>query len=319
MKDPKKQRRSYKNTKPRVFLFFLVLAVLFWILTKFSKEINGTTSVQLSYGSVPQEVILAETSSQEITFDVTANGFTILLHKLRRPEVPIALNAYYQEGENNITISNEQLLGVIQRELGGDIVVRNLQPASIQIQLDQMIAKKVHVVPTTEIEFREGFQAIDSAYTQPDSVTVRAPKRMIDSIGTITTQLLKAKDVAANLSANVGLDVPKRNHVSWEPTSVTVKLNVTEYVQKELTVPIQLINVPSNMSVKLVPESVLLRMNIPIQRFQQVSANDFSVVCDYANRNKEENFMLPELLKKPKWLREVEFEDKKIDYLIFKQ
>ncbi|MDC7995580.1 hypothetical protein [Altibacter sp. HG106] len=318
MKDSRKPRRSYKNTKPRVFIFFLILAIVFWILTKFSKEINGSSSVMLSYVSIPQEVILSEASSEKITFDISANGFKLLLFKLRRPEIPVSVSTYFEQGKDSITLSNEQLLGLIQRELGSDVVVRNLQPTSVQITFDQMISKKVAVMPMTDIVFREGFQAIDSAYAIPDSVSVRAPKSSIDSLGTVSTLPLEAQNVDNDLSETVRLDLPEREHVTWDPVQVKVALKVAEFVQKEVTVPIQLINVPSDVSVKLVPETVLLRMNLPINEFQEVTANDFSVVCDYSKRNRDENFMLPELLKKPDWLRNVEFEDKKIDFLIFK-
>ena len=47
-------------------------------------------------------------------------------------------------------------------------------------------------------------------------------------------------------------------------------------------------------------------------------SEDLVLICDYTKRDKNENFMIPELLEKPESILNIVIKAKKVDYLIFK-
>ena len=63
-----------KNPKIKSFLFFLLLATLFWFLTKFSRDSEATLTTTLDYINIPDSVIVTNDNVKEITFDVSGNG-----------------------------------------------------------------------------------------------------------------------------------------------------------------------------------------------------------------------------------------------------
>jgi len=106
--------------------------------------------------------------------------------------------------------------------------------------------------------------------------------------------------------------------ISFDPKEVTVSVEVSEFSQKEIVLPIEVINLPENIIIKLIPSVVTVVFNVSVEEFKEITENDFSLVCDYAKRNIEENFMIPDLIKSPSGIVNMEFDTKKIDYLIFK-
>ena len=97
-----------------------------------------------------------------------------------------------------------------------------------------------------------------------------------------------------------------------------MSLKVAEFSQGKFTLPIEVINLPPDLDIKLVSPNVTVSYDVSVNDFSEISKDSFRVICDYSKRNKEENFMLPILEKMPPNIQNVVFEPKKIDFLIFK-
>ena len=52
--------KKHKNLKVKRFLFFLLLAAIFWVLTKFSREFTATMVAKIQYENVPENAALSE-------------------------------------------------------------------------------------------------------------------------------------------------------------------------------------------------------------------------------------------------------------------
>ena len=95
-------------------------------------------------------------------------------------------------------------------------------------------------------------------------------------------------------------------------------MDVKEFTQKELTLPIEIINLPEGVTIKLIPEISTIRFDVSVDDFRNTVENEFRLVCDYSERNEQENFIIPRLLNQPEDVLNIEILDKKIDFLIFK-
>ena len=67
-------KKTFKSIKLNMFFFFLLLAVIFWALTKFSKENTAKITANLAYNNVPNNYLLAEENISEIRVEITSNG-----------------------------------------------------------------------------------------------------------------------------------------------------------------------------------------------------------------------------------------------------
>lgn len=310
--------RNGKNAKAKRLLFFLFLATIFWVLTKFSREFTSTMHAKINYENIPDTAALAENNTKEITFDLTANGFEILFYKFKKPSIPIQVGQYYTKEEHGFKLGKTELLRLVSSNFNRNLAIKNISLDELDVRLDPIILKRVKVIPNTDIRYKVGFKAVDSFIVIPDSVTISGPSGILKNIKSIRTDVISLENVEKNISEAVGVVSDTEDIVSIKPDKVKVKLEVAEFSQVKFTLPVEVINLPPNMEIKLVPKTVTVTFDVSVNDFTKVSKENFRLVCDYTERNKEENFMLPFFEKTPENVHNVMVEPKKVDFLIFK-
>ncbi len=311
-------KKKYKSSKVKSFFLFLLLAILFWALTKFSREYTATINASVHYKNIPKNTILGEENPKELSFDVTANGFEFLMYKLKDPSVKIDVNSFYNEEAGRANVSKSDLVKLITNQLKKNISVRNVSINELTVALNEIVSRTIPVHANANITFKEGFNSIDSLKIIPDSVSVSGPASDVKEISFVETSPVIVENADGAININAPLAVSKNEKVSFSPREVQLQLEVVEFSQKEMLLPIEVINLPEDTTIKLIPEMVKVVFSISVNDFKTISKDDFQLICDYAVRNTEENFMVPKFLKKPKSVLNIELSDKKIDYLIFK-
>lgn len=313
--DPKNNRN--KNIKIKSFLFFLGMAVILWFLTKFSGEIKVNVQADILYQDIPETVLLSNQNEKHLTMDVTANGFQMLLYALRDAQLPIAITPYYQEGDSIVHLSELELAGIVKRQLGVGQVA-NISPATLQIRLDRSVQKKVPIRLSGKLGYKEGYRSLNGPILIPDSVVLHGPSELVKTLDSISTQTFNRKNIDASFQEELTLDLPNDSRLQVHPKAIVIQLDVAEFSQKTVQVPIQLINVPENTNVKMIPEVIQLKFEVTVEDFNNVDASSFQVVCDFSDKISEGHFMIPRITYKPKEVFRVELETKKVEYLIFK-
>ncbi|MDN3723878.1 CdaR family protein [Aequorivita sp. SDUM287046] len=310
--------KNSKNAKINRFLLFLLLATSFWILTKFSREFTSSMTAKIKYENIPETAALADNNAKEITFDLTANGFEILFYKFKQPTITVPVTKYYANDKGLFTISRSELLRMVSANFNRNLAIKNLSIEELTVHLDPIVLKRVRVAAKTDIKFKNGFKAVDSIRLIPDSITISGPSGSLKNINAIETELISINNVEKNIAETVKVVSPGNEIVSIKPNKVEFQLVVAEFSQGQFTLPVEVINLPPDMNVKMVPNAVSVTFDVSVNDFASISKDSFRVVCDYSQRNKEENFMLPYLEKKPQNVYNVVFEPKKIDFFILK-
>ncbi|QAA80397.1 YbbR-like domain-containing protein [Aequorivita sp. H23M31] len=314
----KNTSRKYSKRKVKLFLFFLLVASIFWVLTKFSREFTASMVAKIHYINLPDTAALAHNNPQGITYDLTANGFEILFYKFKKPALEVDVAKYYEEDENGFTISRNELGSQLGAKFNKYMEIKNLPADGIKIKLDPIVLKKVKVEPKFEIGFKDGFKPIDSIKVKPDSITISGPEGVLKKISGVPTNLLSLKDVDRSISETVEINPPTQEIVKINPSKVLIEWPVAEFSQGKFTLPVEVINLPPGVELKLVPERVTVTFDISVNQFSSVSRENFRVICDYSKRNDKENFMLPILAKKPEGAVNIVFDPKKVDFFVFK-
>jgi len=166
--------------------------------------------------------------------------------------------------------------------------------------------------------YKEGFKPLGAMQSQPDFITISGPARSVDSLQYVETIPISMEHVEKDVRIVLTLKKPLNKEITISEETITAFQKVAEYTQKRITLSVKPLNVPSNLRLKLIPELISITFNVSIDDFKDINESDFELVCDYNERNKVENFMTPQLRKQPQTIADVEFETKKIDFLIFK-
>ncbi|MDX1463463.1 MAG: CdaR family protein [Marinirhabdus sp.] len=311
--------KTFKSIKINMFFFFLLLAIVFWGLTKFSKENTANVEASIVYENLPENYLLGDDNLQEIDFYITSNGVDFLLYKMKKPMVTIDVSKYFNNDTKSAVLSSEELKEELSKQIGYNGTIRNLSENSLTIQLQGIQSKKIPVIINATVSYGKGFRAVDSIRANPDSIVVSGPSRALDSISGIGTQEVSLKNVSESVSRNVALMPFPYEGLRSKTQSVNLEQTVMEFAQKKLSVPITIQNLPPNTVIKLIPQRITITCVVPIEKFSTITETDFTVVCDFKQRNTEETFISPTLVEAPAYAKNVEVLPKKIDYLIFKK
>jgi hypothetical protein len=308
----------FNNSRLKAIIFFLLLATVFWVLTKFSRQYTATAVATIRYLNIPELNQVKDNTLKVINFIQTASGFQFLYYKFRRPIVEIDLDNFYIDGKREIFIPKFELTGIFSSQLKADITIRGLRNDQLIVGLDAIISKKVAIKANTNFTFKDGFRSLGSLSIKPDSVVVSGPASYLNGINFLSTNLLSIEDLDKSFSQIVSLVSIDNAKISIAPLEVNAALNVAEFTQKTVIVPIELINVPQQTIVKLIPKAVTVTFNVSVTDFNKITANDFKLVCDFHSRDLDEDFIFLTKEEFPAGIYNIELSTNKIDYLIFK-
>ncbi len=313
-----KKIKDRKEKKIKTFLFFLLLATIFWMLTKYSNEYTQSIISKVEYINLPEKTILSDSTISEISFDVVANGFEFLLFKLKKPTITIDVSRFYSKETNQSIVSNNELKKLITQQLNKNILVRNISVTELHVFLKTIQTKKIPVKPLITIQYKPGFKNTSKAILQPDSIVVQAPKEVLDTLKFITTQTLNISDVDKSISQELLVNTPDNATITLENTKVWLQIPVEETIQKTIQLPLLLKNVPKSLQLKIIPERVSITYTTTVSNFNTIDTKIFKIESDYKKRNQENNTLHVNLVSTPDNVFDVTINPKSVNYLLVK-
>ncbi|MDT0555154.1 CdaR family protein [Patiriisocius hiemis] len=312
-----KAKRNYRATKLKSFFFFLLLAVVLWLLTKFSQEQTVSLITQVRYTNIPVSSQLSENNISKLSFDATTNGFEFLMLSLKNPSVEISITDYLSDEDSLVSIDQSELKQIIQNQIGKNLEVKNLSVSSIDVLLNALVSKEVPVALDNQVSFKKGFKTIQEVTITPNKVIVVGPNELLTTIDSIKTKPFKLNNVNSSFSEEVLLINPNPN-LKLETYKVVVAATVEEFTAHNITVPIDIRNAPPDKKIKLIPENIKISFVVSMSNFNSISKSDFSIICDFNTADKNQSFLIPEIAKSPEGISNIELSHNKINYLIFK-
>jgi len=307
-----------KKSKPKMFLLFLLIAAFIWFLSKFSRDFTASIDVEVVYTNTPQGIIVSDKNQNDIAFDLTASGFDFLYYKINRPKFYIDLGEYYNHDKSVVLIPPDDFKKIIANQLESDIIKKNISTNQLEILLDKLETKRVKVTLIDDISYTEGYKAVGAIRITPDSIEVSGPTHQLDTLNEIFTRLLSISDVSENISIVVDLNTSFEKKLSFEKSEVKIAIEVKEFTQKSILIPLSLKNSPTDFNIKLLPESIIIDFDVSLESFNKIKTSDFLIEIDYHNKNELENYMIPKLIKFPNSILNVELRQDKVNYLILK-
>lgn len=299
----------------RFFLLFVFVSFTFWLSTKLSNIYTLEQSFTLLLTEVPEGIIPSDTS-RKIKASVTASGFEILLYRLFDKSVTISLQeADFSSTLGRVSLRNQQFS--IEQQLFDNTRLNQIYPENLNIVYSRLDEKRVAVVPQTQIQLRAGYLSDFPIQSKPDSILVRGPKSILDTLKGVSSMFFEATDVYEGISQEVGLkSIPE---LQLEQETVQLIMPVSRYSEKEFVLQVEVINLPLGVRVKLFPPTAKLRATLPMALLNTVKESDFRLVVDCENLQDQESKSLKlNLLKQPPGLKQLIWEPEEVNYLIRK-
>ena len=299
----------------RFFLFFLLLSFTFWTSTKLSNTYIVEESFSIIWTNIPNGII-PSSENQQMNVSISASGIEILIYRLINKSINISLSQADFSREKGLVDLRGQAF-FIQKQFFENTKLNILNPLFLEFKFSRLEEKVFTVVPQIEINLRAGYLIDSSLKVTPDSILVRGPKSILDTLNSIQSESIIADDLYENFRKKVSLrSIPE---IQLSESKVTVEVAVSRYTEKEFLLNVEVINLPLGTRVKLFPPKAKVRVTLPLSVLRTIKTSDFNLVVDYNNIFKDVEKKLDLIMiRRPSSVKKVILEPKKVNYLIRK-
>ena len=151
-----------------------------------------------------------------------------------------------------------------------------------------------------------------------DSVVVKGPSSILDTIFKVETELLVLSDLDKTVKKNV--DLKEKKGIEFLQKKIEVTVPVEQFTEAKKTVLIRANNLPDSLVIRLFPRDVKVSYFVGLKRYDNVSADHFDFVVDYKQTlSTESNRLAISLIGKPTFVSNVRFYPQDVTYLIEKK
>ncbi|MFQ3341223.1 MAG: hypothetical protein ACI9TK_000882 [Flavobacteriaceae bacterium] len=299
----------------KFFFLFVLLSFVFWFSTKLSNTYQIEQSFTIHWDQIPKGIIVSQDSS-ELSLSITASGIEILWYRLFKNKISLSLNEiFFKSKEAMLTIDNQRFN--IKKQLFNNTVLNQISTPVLTIPYSRLAVKKVKIFSEQVLKLRVGYLIDKPVIISPDSLLVRGSQDMLDTLSKVNTVSFILEDVFESFQKDVALE--KIPELQFDIQVVALKQEISRYSEKEFTIPIEVLNIPKSVRVKLFPPTVTLKATMPLILLKRTNAFDFSLVVDYDLIITNELTTLPlRLVKQPEKVKKVIWEPKTVNYLIRK-
>jgi len=274
--------------------------------------------LNLEYTNFPQQTLVSTDAPKVLNVTVNANGFKLLTEFFSDKSLVIDLSAGRLLEDDKIRFSQDQLLAFCYRKMPAAGVI-SLDTKELIVPIDRMAAKEIEVFFQGEVSLSQGFKMIGQPKIEPNKITVYGPSQMIDTISSIRTIYTRLEGLRSNINKAIALESLFSNELSRSQDSIFWSAQILEYTQKQIELPVELINVPRGKKLQIFPEMMTLSVEIPVNEYALYDKSNFRLICDYTERISEDSFMIPRLSQLPQGVFKPELSHKKVDYVEFAQ
>ena len=227
--DEKKQRKKFPNRELPVFAFFLLLSFIFWYLNELSKELEGTINYPVRYINPPKERIVTGELPAKLEMDLRGPGYTILKMKLSGSRAPVVIDfskttpKRFPRRSTNYYLVTSGLIQSFSKQLRADFEIIAINPDTLFFGYDKLVTRRMAVIPDLDIELAQGHKVV--IVPDPDSITVRGPEHILDTLRGIPTRHRSFKRMNENFKAKILLECPE--YLETTQKRVVVEVTIT--------------------------------------------------------------------------------------------
>ncbi len=308
--------KSIKSKRLNVFLLFFLLSFLFLILTKLTKDYTKTLVFQIKPINAVENFVILKDTSHKLDITLRTYGFKFLRYYLSNPSVTVDMQELDRKN-NHYIWTNIRGMAHVNSQFGESVKLMAVNPDSIIFNFDRNEVKKVPIKFNSDVTFVPGFDLSENYELIPDSIKIMGPKILLDSISVVETKVLKAQNIKTDIEIPLNLVLPDSSeNLVYSHKKITVKGKVDKFTEGIIEVPVDMINIPSDININFFPKVISVSYYTSLVNFKEITNKDFIIECDYNNLIEGRTYLEPVLKRYPEKVRNVRLNNKRIEFII---
>ena len=305
-----------KSRDVLVFLIFFVFVFFYWYLVNMGEEHEAKFTFDVVLRHMPEDAIITEMPDAKVSSVVRDRGERILGYRTRRTfrQLPVDCRNY-KAADGHVVITGAALDELLAGALSSTAHIQSVTPDTLQFYIAPSTGRRLPVRLAGHVS-ADNSHVIGSQRLVPDSVTVHAPAAVLDTLTCVLTEPVSFDGLSDSLSAQLSFVAP-HGGMLFKPSTTTLCVQVTPYVQKSFELPIRDYLFPYKSVLRAFPSKATVTFQVSLERFYDVTEEQFELVVNYVNLDPNDDGKARlELVRRPDDIRSITISPSEVDYLI---
>lgn len=277
------KRRKISNYINPSFWVFLSISALLWYGNKMSGRYTTEIVLPIELVNDFSSSLWIEEPLRSVNCRVEGFGRQLLAYKMRfgdRVVIPMSqLTLVPLNGSEGVfRMDKSSLTGAISTVVK-DLRIHEVLDTALTISVSPVESRRMPVESRLSIGLSDQYMQIGELSLKPDSVDVRGPVVMLDSMMAVFTEPREYMDLKMSVSGLVGLE--QRKGVLLSEKEVAYSAEVLQFTQQTVEIMVEIENLPEHLKATIVPSRVTVVLNTPIRDYNRITEGLLRARIDY--------------------------------------
>ena len=311
--------KSSLSKEVLIFLIFLLISCFFWVLQSLQEISEIDMDIPVSYSDVPARISITNKLPKTVQVTLRDKGTNLYYYYRHRRELTINIDLmkwYRREGIARISMSSFD--SYFRNRLMSTTQLLRFKLDTISVYFVEKASKMLPVHLNTRLSLSAQHVLSDTPVVTPSGIEVYAPAVVLRKLNRIETEWLELDNLSDSTVVTLKL-VPVEG-VHFSVKTVQVRLNVEEFTEQSLMIPVTGLNFPAGEELLSFPPSVKVTFFVGLSAYSRISSGDFVISVDHASliRSDKKSQKIV-LIKTPVNIRNLRVQPETVDCLIEKR
>jgi len=292
-KDVSSIKRKYPTR--RIFSFFicLLISAFLWLISALNRSYTRTVAIPVKFVNFPVGKRIVNKLPPYIMADIKTSGAKLLMLLVKKSiaEITIDVSAVTNKKSlsGNASVNTVVFIGNLSKLLNTDVDLIKVKPDSIRFIFGKTFTKKVFIKPQVQINYNMPQGIFKRIKVTPQFITISSDSATLSKIDTLYTEKLVLNNLNQKVEQQTDIQLPEEldGLVALSTQKVTLHINLDEYAQKTIQLPVQVLNIPAGTSVKIFPATVNVTITVPYILFDSLNASTIKATVNFNQRTNQ--------------------------------
>lgn len=290
-----------------------VLAVTLWFLVTLNRQTYTTSfTIPVKLTNFPNDLQLLSEFPTELEVLATGAGIKLFYQGLDPIKDTVAID--FEVFRDKGFFSASKNLRLISTTLKQGVEAVSASPDTISLSFAVKSNKKVPVRIDVEWDLPPSYRVPPKSVVYTDSVLVVGPT---DSLALVK----ECKTVHTKLPYSIEpqvlyIPLDSLGAMQMLPNAIKFAYTPIPYTERLLRLPVIANGLPLDTQLHFDPDSIEVKLLVPLDKFETVKASGLSVEVDHASLNARSPYVVPRIMHIPQDAELVSFAPMKIHYMV---
>ncbi len=287
----------------QVKLLSLISALFLWFYVVTDNTYESVVDVPLRIKNLPEDLILVKPLPEVVRVLFRGTGKSFLGLGFRNKRIELDLSR--AESATIYPLSVDMIRGIPRSENCRPVQIVGLD--SVWVYLDQVLEKKIPVLPRIVVNLSDGYTQVGPILIEPDSVHISGPRTLVKNIVSVTTERRIFDNAARKIRGRIDLTPAESDQIVYSDETARYEIDIQRMHEIEMKeIPVQVVNVPPSLNVIVVPSTLSLKLRGGVDLLMQLRKEDIRATIDFESRYRYPDDRVPASINVP---RDVGFSD----------